>query len=146
MIAMDYKGTWIMCLIRNKSIKLAAAILGAGLAAGCQNKPMGYHEAVNESPLLVDGAMEQRNWAPSTASYASGAVPAGGTGFLFEPSEKPCNVVQALVDPPLFTAQVVALPVTIFISRPWTLRAYHGAIVDPTYTAMPPLPPGNGAQ
>ncbi|MCC6422425.1 MAG: hypothetical protein IT447_03030 [Phycisphaerales bacterium] len=129
-----------MCLIRKNTIKLAAAILGAGLAAGCQNKPMGYQEAVNESPLLVDGAMEQRNWTPVMAYYASGAVPAGGTGFLFEPSDKMPQVAQALVDPPLFAAQVVALPLTIFISQPWTLQGYHGAVVEPTYTAMPPLP------
>ncbi len=133
-----------MYLIHNFSVKLAAAILGAGLAAGCQNKPMGYHEAVNESPLLVDGAMEQRSWKPSTAYYASGAVPAGGTGFLFEPSEKMPQTAQALIDPPLFAAQTVALPVTIFISQPWSLRAYHGAMVEPTYTAMPPLPAENG--
>lgn len=131
----------------HKRLAGLAAIVAAALAAGCQMKSTGYHEPINESPLLVDGAMEQRNWTPATAYYASGAVPAGGTGFIYEPSSKLSNVGQAVVDPPLFSAQVVALPLTIFISRPWALRAYHGVILEPTYTAQPPLPPGNdGAQ
>jgi hypothetical protein len=135
-----------MFLIHKRTIKVAAAVLAGGLAAGCQMKPMGYREPVNESPLLVDGAMEQRNWSPSTSYYASGAVPAGGTGFIYEPSSKLPEFGQALVDPPLFMAQAVALPVTIFINQPWTLRAYHGVIIEPTYTAQPPLPAVNGAQ
>lgn len=134
-----------MYLIHKRALKAAAIVLAAGLTSGCQTKSTGYRESVNQSPLLVDGAMEQRNWTPATSYYAGGAVPAGGTGFLYEPASKLPEVGQALVDPPLFMAQAVALPVTMFISRPWSLRAYHGAIIEPTYTAQPPLPAVNRA-
>jgi hypothetical protein len=48
-----------------------------------------------------------------------------------------------VLEAPLFVFQTVALPVTLAITPPWTELHYTGATVEPTYTAMPPLPPSN---
>ena len=119
----------------------AAALLSLLLATGCQRVQNTPPEALNTTPLVIDRAMQLRNWEPSSVEYANGSVVAGPLGFWFEPRPDLPEWQHTFVDPAMFAGQALILPVTVFFPPPWTDFAYRGATVEPTYTAAPPLPP-----
>ena len=134
-------------------LKAAAMLIGGGamLLGGCHGScPMSCPvqrikdtppEAINDTPLVVDPAMQVRDWDRSSAYYASGGVVAGPTGFLYEPKRGQPEWHYALLESPLFLVQTIALPVTLAFNPPWSKVVYKGVTVEPTYTAMPALPP-----
>ena len=134
-----------------------AVVLGAGLilalGAGCsssgsasswcpvrkvQNAPP---DELNDSPLVVDDAMQLRDWDRASATYANGNTPAGPTEFPYEPKWNQPNWVYPVVETPLFVGQSVLMPITMIFTPPWTPVMWKGATIDTTYTAMPALPP-----
>lgn len=132
-----------------------AALAGA---VGCQqtnDQVPDYHivqqirntppEPENQTPLLVDDAMQLRDWDRSTAHYANGNTIAGPTGFLFEPRWNQPEWTYAALETPLFMVQTLASPLVLIVTPPWTPIMYTGVTVGPTYTAMPVLPPAQGA-
>ena len=140
------------------NLKSIALIAAAGiLSVGCQtmksemsgmakcpvsrlkNAPP---DELNDSPLVVDGAMQLRDWQRSSAVYANGDTPAGPTGFLYEPAWYQSEWRYPIIETPLSVAQMVALPVTLAITPPWTTVTYTGATINTTYTAMPAMPGG----
>jgi hypothetical protein len=134
--------------------KTAALLLSAGalLAGGCQsggsmsmNCPLqkiqnAPPDELNDSPLVVDGAMQLRDWQRVSVEYANGDTPAGPTGFLYEPRWNQPEWVYAAIETPLFIGQTVALPVVFVMTPPWTPVTYKGATIEATYNAMPALP------
>lgn len=126
-------------------------LLGVALLGGCQFtspvQPMNYEPRIGESttPLVVDQAMQIRDWDRSASMYASGNTIAGPTGFFYEVNWNEPGWTYPLLETPLFIAQTFALPVTLAIAPPWNKVRYTGDWVGPTYTAMPPLPPVNAA-
>lgn len=123
------------------SVVSAAAMLG-GCAMQCpvervKNSPP---EAQPQNALIIDQAMQARDWQRASANYANGNVLAGPTGFLFAPNEKAPDWEYGLIESPLFVGQTVGLPITLTLTPPWTPVLYSGATVEPTYTAVPALP------
>jgi len=98
---------------------------------------------VNDAPLIIDAAMQARDWDRSTAYYASGDTIAGSTGFLYEPAWNEPGWFYAAEETPLFIVQAVASPVTVALIPPWKSIRWTGETVEPTYTAMPVLPPAH---
>jgi hypothetical protein len=94
-----------------------------------------------DAPLLVDQAMQIRDWDRSTALYANGDTIAGNTGFWYQPRWHQPEWVYPIIETPLFVGQTLALPVTLSIQPPWKQVNYTGVSMEPTYSAMPPLPP-----
>ncbi|HEV2295395.1 MAG TPA: hypothetical protein VGR35_16210 [Tepidisphaeraceae bacterium] len=105
------------------------------LPTGCQRVHRGRPVALNDAPLIIDEAMQLRDWERSTAYYASGAVVAGATRVTFEP--KYDNRYNYVADPLIGVANFALIPFTYFRTPPFTTVVYHGAIVPPTHTAMP---------
>jgi hypothetical protein len=137
---------WIMCSIRNRRAWTTALIaLGAAAAAitapGCQTVPPPHTEKLNTTPVIVDDAMQRRQWESKTGWYANGATVAGPTGYWFQTSDELPEGYRRVVDPMVATMNIGLLPVTTVVEPPWKVKVYHGAITPPTYNAMPPLAP-----
>ena len=119
-----------------------SAIVAVGLIAwnGCllHTAPPA---AVDRSPLVVDEAMERRDWSPSVAHYANGETRAYPTGFVLGHSPDAPAWAPVVTDTPLFLSNIVAMPVGYLFTPPWTPVDYPRGVVPPTYNAMPPLPP-----
>jgi hypothetical protein len=117
--------------------------LGLGIAAlaGCQAKvPPAAVSPVNTTPLIVDEAMQKRDWERSTSYYPSGAAVAGGTGYVWQTHETIPGDWRRVTDVPIAVLNIVCLPVGLLIESPFGKEMYHGEGVPPTYTAQPPLP------
>lgn len=133
--------------------KSAALIFAAGLfvLGGCQSMSSSasgvVHKIVNappdelnDSPLVVDGAMQLRDWQRGEAQYANGDTPAGPIGFNYEPAWNQSAYRYPMIETPLFIVQTVLLPVTLTMTPPWTEKTWTGATIGTTYNAMPALP------
>ena len=110
-------------------------------AAGCQGVSKKYPSApVNNTPLVVDEAMQIRDWDRSTSHYANGATVAGGTAYCWETADWVNQGHRRFVDGPVATLNIVSMPVGLFVNSPFEKQVIHGEIVPPTYTGQPPLP------
>lgn len=133
-----------MCSTRNAGCMALALGLGLAALTGCQSKvPPATASPVNTTPLIIDDAMQQRDWERSTSYYASGATIAGGTGYLWQTHETFEPGQRRWLDVPIAVANIVCLPVGVFVDSPFGPTTYHGEGVPPSYTAQPPLPPEN---
>jgi hypothetical protein len=128
---------------RNASIRFlsrAAVVASATLfviRGGCQRVQSNRPVALNDNPIVVDEAMQIRDWDGSTANYASGAVVAGAPRVTWEP--KYDNRYNYAADPAIGVANIVTIPFT-YIWTPWGQEVVHrGAITPPTHTAVPPV-------
>ena len=120
--------------------RIAIVATAAAFIGGCV--PTHQENVVPQNTtLLVDPAMEVRDWQPVMAYYANGDTVAGPTGFSYRTDPNLPRWAGPLVDAPIFAAQAVALPVNLAVQDPCSRRVYTGATLEPTYTAMPPLPP-----
>jgi hypothetical protein len=121
-----------------------AMLLSAGsisLLGGCQQFKTAPPAALNESPMVVDQAMQIREWDRSAAIYTNQSFAAGSPGYWFEMKYDNPYWSYALLETPLFFGQSIILPVTMWFPPPWQPVDYAGLKIDPTYHAMPPLPP-----
>ena len=111
------------------------------ILAGCQRVvPPPSVSPVNDPKLTVDEATQLRNYDQSVSYYASGASVAGGTGYLWQTHETIPDGYRRYTDVPVAAANILCLPVGVFIESPWEKEVYRGEEVPPTYTANPPLP------
>src|SRR2546423_2799647 len=94
--------------------------------AGCQQALPAQAEKLNDRPMVVDEAMQRREWEPTVAHYQSGATVAGPTGFWYEPSDRLNENGKGIVENPLFVGQVLMLPVTLSVEPVWTPVIYRG--------------------
>src|SRR5438270_704595 len=67
---------------RSSILRLLSSILVLSLAAGCEVKQPPPPEPVSHAPLVVDPAMQHRQWPVSVAHYANGSTVAWPTGAL----------------------------------------------------------------
>src|SRR4051812_913628 len=98
------------CTCWKLSVLGRAAALGAAAAAavvtstGCrayQNTPP---EPFNAPPVVVDEAMQKRDWPMSVARYESGVTVAGPTGFYWEADPNLPPGLYAATATPVFIA------------------------------------------
>lgn len=134
-----------------QSKRALAVAMGLLVSSGCAmdsiiersaNTPP---ERETQATVMVDQAMQLRNWDRSTAYYGNGNVVAGPTGFWYQPARDQSEWRYAIEETPLFVVQTIALPVTLVVTPPWTPVMYSGVTVPPTYHGLPPLPPGSGS-
>ena len=136
-----------MCSIRNGRrltgvlvFAAAAIIAGTFVGTGCQRTVPPMVERLNNTPLVVDPAMQRREWEPSRAYYANGDTIAGGTGYMFHTHETLPPASLRVADPVMAAGNIALLPVGIFVNSPFKAQEYQGAIIPPTHSANPPLP------
>src|SRR5215207_2253812 len=97
--------------------KLVMAGAAFVAAAGCQNiVPPPTKSAVNNTPLVVDEAMQVRDNERTTAYYANGATVAGGTGYIWQTHEAVKPEHRRWTDAPVATLNIVAMPVGVFVN------------------------------
>jgi hypothetical protein len=120
---------------------LLLATVVAGLAGGCAQQQQPY----TPPPLVVDGAMQRREWDRSVSWYPNGDTVAGPTRFPLRSNVPEGSNVYAAAsfDIVASLAQTVALPFTYIFIPPNAVEVYHGEVIGPTYTAMPPMRPPN---
>lgn len=128
-----------------KTLTLAAAV-GAVLAGGCNSCPVQKKQnqppvALNDTPVIIDEAMQIRQWDVSTAKYQNGDTFAGPTMFAYEPKWNQPEWHYQFIDTPLFLTQLAGMPIMLFVTPPGKDLRYTGETIEPTYTAMPVLPP-----
>ena len=123
---------------------LTAAALGlGGLSAGCQHQSA----VVKEPPdprVIVDPAMLRRDWEPAKAQWANAQLVGWPMRFPFDrdvTTDRPFPNSRS-IDTILFLLQTVELPFTYIAQPPFQRTLYtSGVQYDPTFTAMPALPP-----
>jgi hypothetical protein len=128
-----------MCSIHKK----LAVAMGMSLTAalGCQRiVPPPQSSPVNNTPIVIDEAMQHRDWDRSTSYYQNGGTIAGGTTYLWQTHETIPPGMQRYTDVPVAMANIVSMPVGIFVESPFKPQVYRGEAVPPSYTAQPPLP------
>jgi hypothetical protein len=106
------------------------------LATGCQRIEPPAPDRLNDSPLIVDEAMQIRDWNRSVAYYGNGNTVAGSTRLTFEPKDD--DRLNYAADPLIGLGNFVIIPFTYFYTPPFTKVEYQGAIVPPSHFAVPP--------
>ncbi len=102
-----------MFSIRNLLITSALA-----MSVGCQFKEPNRSAALNDSPLIVDGAMKARDWEPTKAVYPNSSVPANTDRFILQASDNTVEDWGWASEPGLFVANSFFWPVTYIESPP----------------------------
>jgi hypothetical protein len=98
-------------------------------------------ESLSAPEIDIDEAMQIRDWDQVAATYQSGATIAGPTGFRYQPKPGQPLWHYDFVDMPLFLVNTGLIPYAFFKIPPWKPVEWKAATVEPTYTAVPPLPP-----
>ena len=119
---------------------VATCAFSLAASVGCQTVVGPTAERLNDKPLIVDEAMQKRDWDRTTAFYANGDTVAGGYGYMFRTHETIPDPYKRVVEPAMATANIALLPIGIFVNSPFSTEVYQGVIIPPTHTAMPPLP------
>jgi len=111
-------------------------------APGCakETKPVA---TVNRAPLIVDEAMQQRNWSRSVVRFQNGETPAVPTGFKLQHNPNAPKWTPVLTDGPLFMANLIVMPIGYAFTPPWKRVIYPAGVAEPSYTAIPPEEPGS---
>jgi hypothetical protein len=118
----------------------AAAAMVVG-AMGCQPITRTQPPApVNDTPLVVDEAMQLRDWERSTNYYANGATIAGGTAYVWQVHKGINPGHRRFVEVPVAVLNIASMPVGVFVNSPFEKQVIRGETIPPTYTAQPPLP------
>lgn len=117
--------------------KLLPLIVAASALLGCaQQRP-----APTPPPMVIDEAMQRRDFDRSVAHYPNGDTVAGVNRFPFR-RRRPGGVNDyqgGAVDIVVSMAETVALPFTYLFIPPFEPQVSHGEDIPPTYTAMPPM-------
>ena len=125
---------------RRQTTAAAALLLVAGSTTGCL-KETAPVAPVSHAPLVIDEAMQRRQWKPVAVHYQNGETPAWPTGFILQHSPDAPKWAPLVTDGPLFLANVLVMPIGYAVTPGWTRVIYPTGVVGPTYNAMPPLPP-----
>ena len=114
--------------------------------SGCQRISNTPPERLNPEPIVVDEAMQHRDWPEQNAYYTNTSVVARPTGERYE--VKPdlgAERRHIYVDPVVWAGNTLLMPVVLIANPPWTPVAYRAETIAPTYTAQPPLEADAGA-
>jgi len=127
--------------------KSGTFVLVVGMLGGCQS----FHASLaprspglsplSNTPIATDPAMATRQWDVTEALYVNDAVFAHA---IYSPLQvdQISYKGNAAVEPVLFLANLIYIPVGIFIQYPWTFEANKSLSAPSSYTLMPPLPQG----
>jgi hypothetical protein len=119
------------------SVSLVACTLGV---IGCQSPQQRTTEPMSDAPLVIDEATQKRDFPKTEAVYPNGAVVAGPTWETWQAKpEMPYNG-NAAVEAPMEVGNVFMMPFQMFRQKPGAAVTYPGAMIEPSYNAMPQVP------
>lgn len=126
-----------------KTMTTTSALIALTLAAaGCQEQARFTRGEVMDEPLVIDQAMQKRQWEPQTAYVENGSTVNWSTGFAYEPRHNLGGYngsAYYAADIGTFFVNLVTLPYTLWVERDGVESS--GVVLPPSYTANPPLPP-----
>ncbi|HEX8324441.1 MAG TPA: hypothetical protein VF595_11070 [Tepidisphaeraceae bacterium] len=117
----------------------AIVAVSLSLLAGCQRQTYVERQPVDLGPMVIDQAMQQRQWEPVTAYYETGDTRHSTTGFGYAPRRDLPPPAFALADTGTFFVNLVTMPYTLY--EQWNGVDSGGVKLPPSYTAVPPMPP-----
>jgi hypothetical protein len=97
--------------------------------------------AVSKPPLIVDEAMQQRQWHSTVVRFQNGETPAGPTEFALAHPDGTPALIPILTDGPMFLLNVGFSPLDALANPPWTRVIYPSGVIEPSHIGVPPLPP-----
>jgi len=98
-------------------------------------------DRVNDTPILVDDAMEARNWQPVAATYPNFSSTTGPAEQTFVPRSDLKPYPRAALETPVFIANILLMPLAMLQTPPWDQVEATSLYVPPTYTGNPPSEP-----
>jgi hypothetical protein len=110
--------------------------LALAAITGCRpavNRPV--KADLNQTPLVVDEAMQKRDWDRSVARYANGDTIAGPDLISYENTTP--EPLMRVTDPVFSVINDSLVPISIIFLPPWKDVIYQGVQFPPTYTAQP---------
>lgn len=118
---------------------LVCAVAVAAVAGCARRQTTTALDATAPEPEL--GAMQGvRSFEPVAATYENTAVIAWSTRFPFVDRADIKDSQRPVVEPTIFLANLVSLPVSIIVQPPFKSQiAWRTGGVGPTFTAVPPL-------
>ena len=130
---------------RMMPLALLAATVGGALAGSLGGCAQPRQQAHTPPPMLIDGAMQLRDWERSVAYYPNGDTQSGYNRFPIRSDAQvgESEYTDAAYDIGASLVQTVALPFTYFFIPPFAPAVYTGEQIGPTYTAMPPMRPAD---
>jgi hypothetical protein len=95
---------------------------------------------MSDAPLVIDEATQKRVFPKTEEIYPNGAVVAGPTWETFQAKPNMPYNTNAAVEAPIAVGNVFLTPFQMFRQPPGSQSTYPGAIIEPTYNAMPQVP------
>jgi len=102
-------------------------------------------------PMIIDEAMQKRDWEPSVAYIPSGDVVAGVNRFPLRSGGEYTeggtpDYAGAALDYGAHLVQTLALPFTYLFVPPFEPQVYRDEEIGPSYTGMPQMRPARQPQ
>lgn len=114
----------------------ALALVSIGGCEGFQNAPP--PDKLNDTPLVIDQAMQNRDWDRSSVEYTNTTILAAPTRQTWVPRQDMPPIADGFAETGIFLGNVVLMPVQL-VTQPWAdVVPYRPVTIPPTYTAMPP--------
>ena len=124
-----------MCLTHKRTL-LAVCVVGMLSVVGCRTRVNSSTRAeLNTPPLIVDEAMQKRDFDRMVVQYQNGDTMAGPDLVVIENTAP--DPYSRVTDPVVSIVNDSIVPVTTVLSPPWKDVIYKGVEVPPTYTAQP---------
>ena len=128
-----------MCLTPSRLVSFAGMV-ALSLVGGCR---FASNEApkmnLDQTPLIVDEAMQKRDWDRTPAYYANGDTVAGPNLVVVEGTGG--DFAQRLTDPTASVANAIMAPATFILSPPWKDMVYRG-MAGPSRATLGPCSMG----
>src|SRR5436309_613655 len=97
-----------MCsTLKSSTMKPLKFSLIALTLVGCQRMQPGMADRINDTPLLIDEAMQKRDWDPSVSYYPNGATVADYAGASFQTNKHVPYDAQRVADPVVATGNIL---------------------------------------
>ena len=125
------------CLNRESARRLLLPLVAlSGGMTGCAQP---QQQVYTPPPMVVDGAMQLRDFERSVAYYPNGDTVSGVDRFPIRSTQGVGDnqYTSSAFDLAASFGQTIALPFTYLVVPPFTRGVYHGDNVAPSYTAMP---------
>lgn len=129
-----------LCLSRASaaSLLLPLVALATGVS-GCARQQQ--QQAYTPPPMVIDPAMQLRDFERSVAYYPNGDTVSGIDRFPIRSTSGigDNEYASSAFDLAASIGQTITLPFTYLVVPPFTRGVYHGDDVGPSYTAMPQM-------
>lgn len=129
---------WTMPYFVNaQTARLALPLVALTAVLGCAQQP----NNPPAPPIVVDAAMQRREFPRSVAYIPNGDTVAGVQRFPFRSNspEGQRDYPAAAYDIVASLGETIALPFTYLFIPPFAKQVYSSEVIGPTHTAMPPM-------